>query len=192
MKKSKIVLSWALPVILGVTSVLLIISAFLAFFARVELSPEYSVPIYTRKSPFTGHEDYYYAVFSRNSEYARIVKASAEWAEYFDAESGAANTLIFTRGIRRKLSVPQEMKSIEREMDGYGLKGVHSDHYIDLTADELYMTLLEVGAVMGVLSIISAVIFSIKRRAVKAKAVKETAAKEDECKEGKSSSYTVY
>lgn len=196
MKKSKSVCGKALPIILGIVSVWLVVSSVIGLVRpinkskarnigdRVELVVDYGVPIYTYESPFTGHKDCYYAVYSNNNEYATIVKANSSWAENnFNGENGAANKTLLWRGTIKKFRVPQEMKSIERDIAArYGV-GIRSDYYIDLTAQSQYLIRFEAGVVC-VISVILIAVFSWRRRRSAAKEVKE-------CKERKSS-YVIY
>lgn len=189
MKKSKIVLGKALLIILGIVSAWLVVSSVIALVRpinnskarnigdRVEFVTDYGVPIYTYESPFTGHKDYYYAVYSNGSEYARLVKAYSSWAENnFNGENGAANKTVLWRGTIKKFRVPQEMKSMERDIERYRVKGIKSDYYIDLTAQSQYLIRFAAGMASGavcVISVILAAVFSWRRRRSTVKEVKE-------------------
>lgn len=208
MKKSKSVWVKALLIILGIVSVWLVVSSVIGLVRpinkskarnigdRVEFVTGYTVtgytdyvtPIYTYESPLTGHKDHYYAVYSNNNEYAVIVKANSSWAENnFNGENGAANKTLLWSGTIKKFRVPQEMKSIERNIAArYGV-GIRSDYYIDLTAPDQYLRRFNAGVAIGavcVVSVISAAVISWRRRRSAAKEVKE-------CKERKSS-YVIY
>lgn len=203
MKKSKSVWGKALLTILGIVSVWLVVSSVIGLIRplnnskqlnigdRVEFATgygDYVTPIYTYESPVTGHKDYYYAIYSNYAEYAMLVKADSSWAENnFNGENGAANKTLLWRGTIKKFRVPQEMKSIERDIAArYGV-GIRSDYYIDLTAQSQYLRRFNAGVAIGavcVISVILAAVFSRRRRRSAAKEVKE-------CKERKSS-YVIY
>ncbi|MBD5130014.1 MAG: hypothetical protein HDT43_08830 [Ruminococcaceae bacterium] len=199
MKKSKRVWGKAFLTLLGIVSVWLVASSVIGLIRplnnsnqlnigdRVEFVVDYGVPIYTYESPFTGHKDYYYAVYSvysNNNEYATIVKANSSWAENnFNGENGAANKTVLWRGTIKKFRVPQEMKSIERDIAArYGV-GIRSDYYIDLTAQSQYLRRFNAGVAIGTVCVVLAIltaVFTRKRRRSAAKEVKE-------CQERKSS-----
>lgn len=192
MKRSKII-----PFVIaiyGVISVWLVISSLIGIFRpinsgepkigdRVELSPERAAPVYVYESPFTGKKEHYYAIFSHNSETAFLVRADESWANYFDPETAAANTFLCQRGTVRKFNVPREMKSIERDIGKYGVNGIESGYYIDLTAERQFMTRLIVGTINGAVCIVSAILLCVKHHLMR---------EEDrKCQERKSS-YAVY
>ena len=203
MKKSKSVWGKALLIILGIVSIWLVVSSVIGLLRPINESKErkigdrvefvtgygeYVAPIYTYESPFTGHKDYYFAVYSNGSEYATLVKANSSWAENnFKGENGAANKTVLWRGTIKKFRVPQEMKSMERDITGrYGV-GINSEYYIDLTAQSQYLRRFNAGVAIGavcVISVILTAVFSRKRRRSAVKEVKE-------CKERKSW-YVIY
>lgn len=204
MKKSKSVWGKALLIILGIVSVWLVVSSVIGLVKpMINNSKErnigdgvefvsgygdYAAPIYTYESPFTGHKDYYFAVYSNGSEYATLVKADSSWAENnFNGENGAANKTLLWRGTIKKFRVPQEMKSIERDIAArYGV-GIGSDYYIDLTSQSQYLRRFNAGVAIGavcVISVILAAAFSQRRRRSAVKGVKEC--------QGRRSSYVIY
>ncbi len=173
MKRSKIIPF--VIAIFGVISVWLVISSLIGIFKpinsgepkigdRVDLSPERAAPVYVYESPFTGKKEHYYAIFRHNSETAFLVRADESWANYFDTETAAANTFLVQRGTVRKFNVPREMKSIERDIGKYGVSGVESGYYIDLTSERQFMKRLITGAIGGAVCVVSAVLLSVKRR----------------------------
>lgn len=203
MKKSKSVCGKALLIILGIVSIWLVVSSVIGLIRPINESKQrnigdrvefvsgygdYAAPIYTYESPFTGHKDYYFAVYSNGSEYATLVKADSSWAENnFNGENGAANKTLLWRGTIKKFRVPQEMKSIERDIAArYGV-GIGSDYYIDLTAQSQYLRRFNAGVAIGavcVISVILAATFSQRRRRSAVKGVKEC--------QGRRSSYVIY
>lgn len=146
---------------------------------RTEIEPELGIPVYTRKNPITGGEEYYYAVFSLyGSPKGWIVRADKDYAELFDPDSGRAQTLIFSRGTMKKFGVPQEMRSIERDIDGFILNSVGEcdfeyDTFIDLTARERFVFTLKVGAVCAAAGVIPLAVLTIKRRLAERSAYEE-------------------
>lgn len=192
MKKSKII-SFGIA-ILGIISALLVVSSLIGIFRpinegelkigdRVELSPERAVPVYVYENPFTGEKQHYYAIFSHNSQTAFLVKADSSWADYFDPETAAANTFLFQRGTVRKFSVPQEMKSIERDLGKFGISGVENSYYIDLTAERQFTAHLIVGVIGGAVCIVLVIVFFVNWR---------SNGKEDRKCQERRSSYVVY
>lgn len=160
---------------------------------RTEIEPELGIHVYSRKSPITGAEEYYYAVFSLyGSPKGRLVKADKDYAELFEPDSGRAQTLIFSRGTVKKFGVLQEMKSIERDIDGFILNNIGEcdfeyGTYIDLTAYDRFVFMLNAGAVCAVCAAVGFIMLIILTRRFSASKRRE----EEKCKE-KSSSYVVY
>lgn len=192
MKKSKIILFGI--AILGIISALLVETSLIGIFRpinkgepkigdRVEINPEYAAHVYIRESPFTGKKEHYYAIFSHNSETAFLVKANESWANYFDPETAAANTFLFQRGTVRKFNVPQEMKSIERDLEKFGISGVVNSYYIDLTAERQFTARLIVGMIGGAVCIVLIIVFFVNWR---------LSGKEDRKCQERRSSYVVY
>lgn len=135
---------------------------------RVEINPELGIPVYTRKNLITGSKEYYYAVFSRgDNPKGCLVRADKAFGELFEADSKRANTLIFRRGTVKKFTVPQEMKSIEREIDAFenrfGDLDFEYDTYIDLTAEERHLLRLIIGAVCAAAGVIPVSILKIRK-----------------------------
>ena len=132
---------------------------------RVEISPERGIPVYSRKSLVTSAEEYYYAVFTLgNSPKGCLVRADKDYAELFEPESGRAQTLIFSRGTVKKFGVPQEMKSIYRDIGGYILNNIGEcdfeyGTYVDLTARKRYIITLIAGTVCAAAGISLAALF---------------------------------
>lgn len=166
----------ALPVItLGIVGAWLVISSLIGIVKpinnrgtfdvgdRVEVNPEYSVPVLSR-NPVIGFDEHYYAVFSGDDSSALIVRADKDWEEMFDAESGRARELVFARGTVKYLytTFPEEWKMCEvlKKFGDYGLRG---NVYIDLTARRQYMIQIVVGGVCVAACIVLTVIFARKR-----------------------------
>lgn len=133
---------------------------------RVNVDPEYGVPLFSRE-PIIGFDEYYYAVFSHNDSYALIVRADKDWTEYFDPDSGRARELIRTRGTVKYLytTFPEERKIWKafKEFDDYGLRG---DIYIELDflARRQYVIRIVAGGVCVAACIVLTVIFVRKRK----------------------------
>ena len=178
MKKSRIAITVILSA-LALIGVLLMLFSLVGFIRpinremprlgdRVEINPELGIPVYTRKNPITGSKEYFYAVFSRgDNPKGCLVRADKEFGELFEADSKRANTLIFRRGTVKKFTVPQEMKSIEREIGGFensfGDFDLEYDTYIDLTANERYLLRLIIGAACAAAGVIPMSILKIRR-----------------------------
>lgn len=169
----------ALPVImLGIVGAWLVISSLIGIVKpisgsstfdvgdRVEVNPEYGVPLFSRKHVI-GFDEYYYAVFSHNDSCALIVRADKDWAECFDPENGRARMHICTRGTVKEFYMTPMERHIEwRELDEFGDYGLRSDVYIDLDflARRQYMIRLVVGGVCVAACIVLTVIFAGKRK----------------------------
>ena len=72
--------------------------------------------------------------------------------------------MLFRSGTVRKFSVPQEMKSIERDLGKFGISGVENSYYIDLTAERQFTARLIVGAIGGAVCIVLVIIFFVNWR----------------------------